>query len=230
MKVRTCYPECVYDFVDFLKGGLNIALFIGVDFTSSNGYPHLATSLHYIHPNKSILNPYQEVIKNVGDILLDYDDDKMVPVYGFGANLSYPSLKTSGVCHSFPCTGVKASDEVAGLDGIFEVYEYAHKHISLNGPTYFAPLFKEIVEKAKSRFSENPDNYSFFLIITDGEIHDMVDTVGVLVEACSTPLSVVIVGVGNESFENMRKLDEGNCIDRLGRKPSRDICRFVRFK
>ena len=170
------------------------------------------------------------MIKSVGEILLDYDDDKMVPVYGFGANLNYPSLTSSSVSHNFPCTGVKGSDEVAGLDGIFEVYEYAHKHVSLNGPTYFAPLFKQIVEKAKARFAENPDNYSFLLIVTDGEIHDMVDTVGVLVEACTTPLSVVIVGVGNETFENMRRLDEGNCVDRMGKKPSRDICRFVRFK
>lgn len=219
----------MYDFVDYLKGGLNIALFIGIDFTSSNGYPHVANSLHYIHPS-GLANPYQEVIRNVGEILLDYDDDKMVPVYGFGATLNYPELKSTQVCHSFPCTGVKSSDEVPGLEGIFEVYQYAHKFITLSGPTHFAPLFKQIVEKAKSRFAENPDNYSFFLIITDGEIHDMVDTVGVLVEACATPLSVVIVGVGNESFENMRKLDEGNCTDRLGRKPSRDICKFVRFK
>ena len=220
----------MFDFVDYLKGGLNIALFIGIDFTSSNGYPHLANSLHYIHPNRNNLNPYQEVIKSVGEILLDYDDDKMVPVYGFGANLKYPGMQTSGVCHSFPCTGVKTSDEVAGLDGIFEVYEYTHKHVTLNGPTHFSPLFREILQKTKDRFNENPDNYSFFLIITDGEIHDMIDTVGVLVEACSSPLSIVIVGVGNESFENMRRLDEGNCVDRLGRKPSRDICRFVRFK
>lgn len=170
------------------------------------------------------------MILNVGEVLLDYDEDKMVPLYGFGADLKYPDMKTVGVCHSFPCTGIKGAEEVNGLQGIFEVYEYAHNFITLNGPTYFAPLFRDILAKTKERFQENPDNYSFFLIITDGEIHDMVETVGVLVDACEHPLSVVIVGVGNENFENMRNLDNGQCVDKQGRKPTRDILKFVRFK
>lgn len=180
-------------------------------------------------PTRTKLNPYQSVVLSVGEILLDYDDDKMVPVYGFGADLKYPDLKSQGVSHSFPCTGLVGNEEVNGLQGIFEVYEYAHKYITLNGPTHFAPLFRDIVKKAKQRFNENPDNYSFFMIITDGDIHDMVETVGVLVQAAEEPLSLVIVGVGNDSFEKMRRLDEGNCTDLSGRKPSRDICRFVRF-
>jgi Copine len=223
-------PETEYDFVDYLKGGLNIALFIGIDFTASNGLPHNPASLHYINSNKTMMNPYQLVIKECGDILLDYDDDKLVPVYGFGADLGYPQMKTNGVSHSFPCTGIKGTEEVYHIQGIFDVYEYAHKHISFNGPTFFAPLFKDIIDLTRVRSFENPDNYNFFMIITDGEIHDMVDTVECLVNACELPLSVVIIGVGDETFENMKRLDSGDCCDKLGRVPSRDICRFVRFK
>lgn len=216
--------------MDYLKGGLNIALFIGIDFTASNGLPSNAASLHYINANKSILNPYQLVIKEVGEILLDYDDDKLVPVYGFGADLKYPQLKSNGVSHSFPCTGIKGTEEVYHIQGMLDVYEHAQKHITFNGPTFLAPLFRNIMELSKQRSLENPDNYSFFMIVTDGEILDMVDTVECLVDACQLPLSVIIVGVGEESFENMRKLDSGDCFDKRGRKPSRDICRFVRFK
>ena len=53
----------------------------------------------------------------------------------------------------------------------------------------------------------NQTIYSVFLIITDGEIHDMPLTKSLLVEASSLPLSVIIIGVGEEQFQNMQELD-----------------------
>ena len=49
--------------------------------------------------------------------------------------------------------------------------------------------------------------YHIFLILTDGEIHDMQQTVNLVIEASGLPLSIIIVGVGNESFELMVELD-----------------------
>lgn len=45
------------------------------------------------------------------------------------------------------------------------------------------------------------------LILTDGEIHDMNETIDSLVYASNIPLSVIIVGIGNADFDNMEKLD-----------------------
>lgn len=45
------------------------------------------------------------------------------------------------------------------------------------------------------------------LILTDGEIHDMDKTKDLLVQASQLPLSVIIIGVGDEDFELMRELD-----------------------
>lgn len=39
--------------------------------------------------------------------------------------------------------------------------------------------------------------YQVLLILTDGEIHDMDETVNLLVNNCELPLSLIIVGVGN---------------------------------
>lgn len=45
------------------------------------------------------------------------------------------------------------------------------------------------------------------VILTDGDIHDM-DKVEVLIEQTSfLPMSIIIVGVGNDSFDRMKKLD-----------------------
>lgn len=47
------------------------------------------------------------------------------------------------------------------------------------------------------------DKYLVFLIITDGAIHDMEDSIRSLVSASELPLSVLIIGVGNDDFSSM---------------------------
>ena len=49
--------------------------------------------------------------------------------------------------------------------------------------------------------------YNVLLILTDGEIHDMPKTIELLSALSSSPCSVIIVGVGEDEFANMRKLD-----------------------
>ena len=108
-------------------------LIVSIDFTSSNGNPSSPSSLHY---RSNVFNPYQSAIKAVGDILLEYDSDKKVPVFGFGAKFSDGS-----VSHCFPLNGVPANPEVYGIDGILQVYNHAMNNLSLWGPTNFAPVF-----------------------------------------------------------------------------------------
>ncbi len=49
--------------------------------------------------------------------------------------------------------------------------------------------------------------YNILLILTDGEIHDMAATVDLIVNASHLPLSIIIVGVGEEKFKLMKELD-----------------------
>lgn len=196
--------------MDFLKGGLNIALHIGIDFTSSNLEKTLPESLHYMpsadplngngHPAQ--LNQYQQVILSAAEILLHYDNDQKVPVYGFGA---IPPYGPRVVSHCFPCTFQDENVEVDGIKGIFDIYNYALSLVNFIGPTCFAPILRKIMEHTKKAFKDDPDNYSFFLLITDGEIHDMQDTIDALVEASTLPLSIVIVGVGNQGTSTLRQ-------------------------
>jgi len=45
---------------------------------------------------------------------------------------------------------------------------------------------------------EMEQTYHVLLILTDGEIHDMQQTIQLIVQSSRTPLSVIIIGVGNE--------------------------------
>lgn len=49
--------------------------------------------------------------------------------------------------------------------------------------------------------------YHCLIIITDGEIHDLGETTDLIIELSKYPVSIIIIGVGDENFENMRFLD-----------------------
>jgi hypothetical protein len=75
-----------------------------IDFTGSNGIQTAPSSLHYVTANK--MSPYEQALYEVSKILLDYDFDKLVPTYGFGAKVKMPTYNTQNkVHHCFPLNG-----------------------------------------------------------------------------------------------------------------------------
>ena len=79
LQVRDVRQEAVYSMVDFIRGGTQLNLIVGIDFTASNGEPRNPSSLHYFNPaNADTLNCYQQAILAVGEVLLNYDSDKLV--------------------------------------------------------------------------------------------------------------------------------------------------------
>jgi len=53
----------------------------------------------------------------------------------------------------------------------------------------------------------NRKKYYILLLITDGIINDFQETVDQIVRASSLPLSIIIVGVGDDEFTEMDELD-----------------------
>ena len=78
-------------------------LSVAIDFTGSNGSPTHPNSLHFMDPYKP--NQYQKAIMAVGNILLNYDSDKMIPAFGFGAKPNFPTLRSNTADHCFPLSG-----------------------------------------------------------------------------------------------------------------------------
>ena len=77
---------------------------------------------------------------------------------------------------------------------------------------------------------QNPTVYNILLILTDGDIHDMEQAKMELIKASKLPLSVIIIGVGNENFEKMHDLDcDGSFLACNGMRADRDIVQFVKF-
>jgi vacuolar-type H+-ATPase subunit F/Vma7 len=148
----------------------------------------------------------------------------MFPVYGFGGEWNRT------VYHCLPLTFDLASPCVRGLNGILEVYRRALSVIRLAGPTLFAPVVDAATRCAVESFATSR-TYTVLLIITDGCINDIKDTIDRIVAATDAPLSIVIIGVGNADFSSMQLLDgdKGGLKSREGIHAKRDVVQFVPF-
>ncbi|XP_071534186.1 copine-8-like isoform X2 [Panulirus ornatus] len=210
-------------FLDYIRGGTQIHFTVAVDFTASNGDPRSPASLHFRQPE--VDNQYSLAIKAVGEIIQDYDSDKMFPALGFGARL--PPEWT--VSHEFFLNGRSDTPYCQGVEGILQAYYHSLQTVGLYGPTYFAPVINHVAKFAAAH--QDGNNYFVLLIITDGIICDLPDTRKALVQASRLPMSVIIVGVGTEDFSAMEQLDgDENRLSFGGRYAERDIVQFVELR
>ena len=217
-------------FLEYIRGGEQLSVVVSIDFTGSNGHPSRPESLHARHLNGQ-LNQYQQAITAVCQILLNYDYDQKIPVFGFGGKPHYPTMSSSMVSHCFPCTGTLDQNEVEGLSGILGVYDYSLNNVELSGPTYFAPLLTEALKLCEAQKIEEAGIYTILLILTDGEIHDMDQTIDAICAASHLPLSIIIIGVGNADFTKMEILDgDDGLYNSKGKKAQRDLVQFVPFR
>ena len=206
---------------------MNINLTIGVDFTGSNGDPRYKESLHYIGDKSK--NQYLNAISEVGKILLNFDTDGDVPLFGFGANISSYYREVS---HCFAMNGNFFRPEVKGIEGITECYKNTLEKIKFSGPTYFSPLLKRWNEMVMLESTNFLSKYYVYLILTDGSIHDVDDTIDHIVESSYLPVSVIIIGIGDADFSTMNFLDaddEPLYSNKLQKIQERDNVQFVEF-
>lgn len=54
--------------------------------------------------------------------------------------------------------------------------------------------------------------YHCIIILTDGDIHDFPQTLDTIVELSKYPVSIIIIGVGNDDFIKMQALDSDDRI------------------
>lgn len=227
--IRTAQIKCKltkqYSFLDYLRGGMQIALTIGIDFTGSNKNPQHPQSLHNITTLQ--MNSYERAIKSCGDIVAYYDYDQLFPVFGYGAIL--PGYNE--VNHCFPLN--RSHDpNIYTINGVLSCYRAVVPTLNFYGPTIFAPIINNLNNTVKQDLSQGKTMiYNILMILTDGQINDMDDTIDALVEASFLPISVIIIGIGIAEFGNMDILDadDNPLYDRRGRKAARDLVQFVPF-
>lgn len=171
-------------------------LVVGVDFTKSNNWTGTKTfggrCLHDLDPKRE--NPYQQVLKVISKTLADFDDDGMIPAYGFGDARSKSQCVFSFNEDDTPCLG---------LGDVLKRYERIVQCANLSGPTNFAPIIRQATELVR-----RSKEYHILLLIADGQVNEVNDTVAAIVEASQYALSIVMVGVGDGPWDLMEEFDD----------------------
>ncbi|GAM19754.1 hypothetical protein SAMD00019534_029290 [Acytostelium subglobosum LB1] len=208
------------EFIDYLFGGCEIQLTVAIDCTASNLSPSSPSSLHYKHPTDP--NPYANAIVSVGNVLAPYDFDGLIPTYGFGAIVPHKNSTS----HCFPMN-LTMDPKARGVEGVLDTYYQNIALVDFSGPTCFAPIIEEV--RKQSECTQANQRYTILMIITDGAINDMEETIRVIVRAANNnPMSIIIVGVGNANFDSMVELDsDGKRLSDGVHEAKRDIVQFV---
>ena len=217
LKVQLIEIEQKTSFLDFIAAGMQLCFHVAIDFTASNGNINLPSSLHY----QQTTNQYIEALWNVGRICEDYDTDKQITAYGFGAKVDRQ------ISHDF---NLNLTDDANcdGIIGVLQAYYKAASYVEFFGPTNFAPIINKISSVAEKQGSI--DKYHILLILTDGMISDMGLTKKALIRASRLPVSIIIVGVGNGNFDSMVELDSDNkMLTFQDLTADRDIVQFVAY-
>ena len=218
--------EKISRFIDLIENGLQIKISFAIDYTNSNKEYKNPKSLHYIgDPDK--LNPYEHCLRCFGELVGSYDFEHKIAMFGYGGII--PS--TGETSHCFPIS-LTNSPIAMGIDAAIKQYKDSLPKISLDGPTYFFPIFKENLAMIKDDAECPTSIYHLLVIVTDGTIHDLDEMKRQLIKNETQPISVCIVGVGDENFSKMYQLDCNTkpLEDKNGNKSKRDICQFVRYK
>ncbi|KAI4323291.1 hypothetical protein L6164_022909 [Bauhinia variegata] len=201
------------------KEGLESSnLIVGIDFTKSNEWTgKISFNKRSLHAIGDVPNPYEKALSIIGKTLAPFDDDNLIPCFGFGDATTHDQEVFSFHSDHSPCHG---------FEEVLACYQKIVPNLKLSGPTSYAPVVEaaiDIVEKHRGQFH-------VLLIIADGQVTRSVNTddgelspqeqktIQAIVEASSYPLSIVLVGVGDGPWDDMRKFD-----DKL---PARDFDNF----
>jgi len=143
----------------------------------------------------------------MGRTLESFDDDRMIPVYGFGAaNLGDDKLfsfnNNDAPCH--------------GFQHVLQRYTSIAGQVLMAGPTTFGHIIRKAVEVVIASGGQ----YHILLIVADGQVtrpsstppgqlsQFEQDTANAIAYASDYPLSIVMVGVGDGPWDLMQHFDD----------------------
>ncbi|KAF6145366.1 hypothetical protein GIB67_004463 [Kingdonia uniflora] len=183
-------------------------LIVGIDFTKSNEWTGAKSfnrrSLHHLGDVK---NPYEQAISIIGRTLSAFDEDNLIPCFGFGD----ASTHDQDVFNFYP-----EERTCNGFEEALTRYREIVPNLRLAGPTSFSP----IIEMAMTIVEQSGGQYHVLVIIADGQVTRSVDTehghlspqeqktVEAIVKASEYPLSIILVGVGDGPWDMMKEFDD----------------------
>ncbi|XP_022886418.1 E3 ubiquitin-protein ligase RGLG4-like isoform X2 [Olea europaea var. sylvestris] len=181
-------------------------LILGIDFTKSNEWTgKVSFNNRSLHAVGDIPNPYEKAISIIGKTLAPFDEDNLIPCFGFG-----DATTCDREVFSFHSDHTPSH----GFEEVLARYKRIVPNLRLSGPTSYGP----VVDAAVDIVERSGGQYHALVIIADGQVTKSTrnkelspqesETINSIVNASLYPLSIILVGVGDGPWEDMRNFDD----------------------
>ena len=203
------------DFVDYLKAGIKINSYIGIDF--SNKEEHILALKE---------NQYIKCVSGLREALFGFV--RNFEVYGYGANILNPEINNPG----FFNLSLNENPNLKGLTEISNAYNNCLNNINFSeNNNILSPLLKHIGKRIYEKKELMKYNIFFLLIRKSPKNEDFQNCIDFLIENSHIPLSIIIIGIGDDQneFNNIKDL-YNNQIHSNGIKKLRNNIFFISMK
>ena len=142
-------------------------------------------------------NPYMAALRLLAPCSEDLDDDSSIPCYGFGDTRT----GRRSVFSFF-----RDNETANSLESLVARYKEIARVVDMSGPTTFAPL----IHQAMRDVHKGGMKFHMLLILADGQVSNecLDDTKSAIVAASKFPISIVMVGIGDGPWDEMKTFDD----------------------
>lgn len=221
-------------FKKIIHDGMKLDFVIAVDFS----YDDRAMIQHHILPDEKPSEDFNfdqkresnfsTAIKAVGSVIDNYATSQSVQALGFGAKMK----DIAETQYYFSLNG-KENAQVDGSSGLIDAYNQSLEYVRLSGPSRFTPLLTNVSKKCNESgiVSQKNQHFTILIIMSHGNIGDFEETVETIIDIShTTPICIVIVGVGRMDFSKMEELDSDDALLRIGTRIAKyDIVQFLEY-
>ncbi|KAJ9464571.1 Copine-D [Diplonema papillatum] len=211
---------CTVKLVDIINGSPFIAKFEKMIVSRNRT---TGEEIEKVHHAAQLIITHEEVVKTEGpqyEVVMDVSCRQLEAKNFFGAGYTRQTLATL----------------LANLHQDLELINDNNRGkevLTVHGHEPYEPTnFTQVLSKAYRSVSTNKDSYLIVLIVTDGQCSDFQQTIDMIVEASTEPISILIIGVGDGPFEKMEQLSADDRPLKSSTKQimQRDIVGFVPFR
>ena len=206
-----------YTLFDYLKAGISFDSYIIIDFSEKFEHTHEFEINHYIN--------------SIGGIRIALKDFlNTFKVYGYGANLKIPGKNNNN--SSFFSLNLNGKEDLKGLTEIKAAYKQCIDNLVYSNNNVLSPLIKNILRVIYEKYQLTKYNILFLLMNKALKKEDYQKCIDALIETSLSPLSIVIIGIGDkeDEFKNIKDLFSINRYHSTGMKRSRNNIFFVSMK
>ena len=213
--------------LQYISGGCRMDLMFAIDCTIVNGDWRDEESQHF--HSSTWLNDYQAAIHKIATIYSAFEGEKDYAMWGYGAKINGEQIRQPFLM------GERLKDADALIEAYDRNFAPDNTAFELGNNGYLKPVIQAGMYRAIKNNQES-QCYSTLVILTTGEISDVVDAIDVICAAAEdAPLSIVIIGVGNDDFQFVDLLlgygdETGKLRHSNGVPITRELVNFVTFQ